>query len=400
MGTRCTDRSARLHDGEFVANDVTRHVPTTVQCMLWGKAAGRCEFAGCNKPLWKSPVTQESVNIAQKAHIYSFSKAGPRGRRGLHRAQINDVGNLMLVCHGCHRKLDKEKDGGRYTAALLQQWKHSHERRVETVTGIAADKRSHLLLYGANIGAHSGSLSYQQTAGALFPRRYPASDTPIQLSTVNSSFLDRDPEFWSIEAQNLARKVQQRVRERIATGEIDHLSVFALAPQPLLLFLGTMLGDIVPCDLYQLHREPAGWEWPPDDIQAPKFDVARRGGTTGPPALAVAVSGTITPDRITAVLGESADIWIISVPAPHNDIIKTRGQLAQFRSLARRVFDDIKAARGPNTMLHVFPAAPISIAVELGRVRMPKADMPWRIYDQVNGRGGFVPAVDIPYGDD
>jgi len=51
-------------------------------------------------------------------------------------------------------------------------------------------------------------------------------------------------------------------------------------------------------------------------------------------------------------------------------------------------------------MLHVFPAMPVSLAVELGRVRMPKADMPWLVYDQVNARGGFVRALTIPDGEE
>lgn len=38
---------------------------------------------------------------------------------------------------------------------------------------------------------------------------------------------------------------------------------------------------------------------------------------------------------------------------------------------------------------------PVATAIELGRVRMPKADMPWRIYDQVNDSGGFIPALEI-----
>jgi hypothetical protein len=75
--------------------EVSRHIAVAVQCMLWGKAAGRCEFAGCNVPLWKSSVTQEPVNIAQKAHIYSFSSEGPRGHDGVDA--INSIENLILV---------------------------------------------------------------------------------------------------------------------------------------------------------------------------------------------------------------------------------------------------------------------------------------------------------------
>jgi hypothetical protein len=90
-------RFTTIEPSVAILRDITRYVPQHVQCMLWGKAAGRCEFAGCNTPLWKSPVTQEQVNIAQKAHIYSFSSDGPRGNIGISRDQLRDIGNLILV---------------------------------------------------------------------------------------------------------------------------------------------------------------------------------------------------------------------------------------------------------------------------------------------------------------
>src|SRR5438094_8994664 len=93
--------------------EVTRRISDPIQCMLWGRAAGRCEFAGCNKPLWKSSVTQEQVNTAQKAHIYSFSAGGPRGNRGIAKEDLNSLTNLLLVCHECHQKIDDKPDGGR-----------------------------------------------------------------------------------------------------------------------------------------------------------------------------------------------------------------------------------------------------------------------------------------------
>jgi len=386
-------------NGRSVATpqDVTRHVPTNVQCMLWGKAAGRCEFAGCNKPLWKSTVTQEQVNVAQKAHIYSFSSDGPRGNARIPSDGLNDLGNLMLVCHQCHQKIDAEQDGGRYTAALLQQMKTGHEERIELVAGIAPERKSHILLYGANVGDHSSPLSYQEAASALFPDRYPAADSPIELNTVNSSFSDRDEDFWAIEAENLQRKFSQRVRERLATGDIDHLSVFALAPQPLLILLGSLLGDIVPAHVYQRHREPPTWHWPATAF-TPAFEVREPATASGPPALVLALSATVTSDRVTSVLGPDVSIWTVTVPTPHNDVTKSREQLSQLRSLLRRLLDQIKAAHGQTTPLHVFPVASVSAAIEFGRIRMPKADMPWRIYDQVNALGGFISVLSIPNG--
>lgn len=382
--------------GEHVATprDVTRYVPRNVQCLLWGRAAGRCQFSGCNKPLWKSTVTQEQVNTAQKAHIYSFSSEGPRGHAVASSSQLNGLGNLMLVCHQCHRKIDGEPDGGRYAAALLQAMKAEHEARVERVTGIAPSRKSHVLLYGANVGDHSSPLNYQEAAAALFPIRYPAADVPIELSTISSSFSDRDTEFWQVEAENLRRKFSHRVRERQAVGDIDHLSVFAVAPQPLLILLGTLLGDIVPVDVYQRHREPTSWNWPSTST-TPAFVVQEPAAATRIPALVLALSATVTQDRIAAVLGRETSIWTVTVPTPHNDVVRAPEQLAHLRSLLRPMLDRIKAEHGQSTLLHVFPVAPLSAAIEFGRVRMPKAEMPWRIYDQVNALGGFVPALDI-----
>lgn len=372
----------------------SRRVASPVQNMLWGRAAGRCEFAGCNKPLWKSSVTQERVNIAQQAHIYAFSAKGPRGHVRTPPALLNDIDNLMLVCHECHQKIDRHKDGGRYTAPLLQQMKAQHEARIHRITGILPGRKSHILLYGANIGEHGSPLVYEDAASALFPRRYPATDVPISLSVVNSPSSDRDADYWSSESKILERAFDHAVRERIRHGDIQHLSVFALAPQPLLVLLGVMLGDISDVDVYQRRREPATWEWTTKSERI-SFGIDEPADRTGIPALILALSATVTSDRVTSVLGQCTSIWRLTTPTPHNDLITSRNHLAELRRVLRTLLDRIKSAHGQTTPVHIFPAVPVSVAVELGRVRMPKADSPWVLYDQVNARGGFVRALDI-----
>jgi len=374
--------------------EVTRYISQPVSNMLWGLAAGRCEFAGCNKALWKSSVTQERVNIGQRAHIWSWSSGGPRGNDGVDAPQLNSLENLMLVCHDCHKKLDQRRDGGRYSAELLQQWKASHEARIELVTGVDPSRRSHVLLYGTNVGAHSSPLSFQRAACALFPDRYPAEAQPITLGMINSAWRDRDAEFWGIEEKNLRRQFDEKVRPRLAIGDIQHISVFGLAPQPLLIVLGSLLTDIVPADVYQLRREPQGWKWgnATNDI---KFIVNRPTEPNGQPALVLSLSATITADRIRKVLGEEASIWEMTLSLPHNDWLQSQNQLRAFREALRPLLDQIKAIHGQMTPLHIFPAMPVASAIELGRVRMPKADTPWCIYDQLNDSGGFIPTLNI-----
>ncbi len=377
-----------------MVTEVTRTIKDSVARLLWGKAAGRCMFTGCNKPLWKSSTTQEQANIAQKAHIYSFSENGPRGNAGIKKKDINELSNLLLVCHECHVEIDKEMDGGRYSVEVLRKMKLAHEQRVERVTGIDLDKSSHIVLYGIGVGDFNSPLTYNKTAPSLFPERYPAEDRAINLGTIDSADKEIDPQFWTNEERSLTRKFNERVKTRLADGSINHLSVFAIAPQPLLVRLGTLLTDIAEVDVYQRHREPQTWDWL-DEIDDFGYVVNEPTAVLGKPVLLLSLSATVTRDRITAILGDDISIWKVTIADPNNDFLKSKNQLARFRATIRPLVDKIKALYGQNTLLHVFPVAPLSIAVELGRIRQPKADMPWRIYDEVTQLGGFIPAIEI-----
>lgn len=363
--------------------------------MLWGKAAGRCQFSGCNKQLWKCPVTQETVNIAQRAHIYAFSSRGPRGNDGIPKDELNELENLMLACHACHKEIDKRKDGGRYPVELLKRWKHEHERRVEVVTGICPTKSSEVVLFGSNIGEHHSPLVFADAAQALFPTHYPANDRPIELSMRHSMSEVAKSDFWQVESKNLQRQFDRKVRELIEEGHATHFSIFGLAPQPLLIQLGTHFCDIPAADVYQRHREPQpSWNWP-EQANPIEFVVERPDATNASPALVIALSAPVARDRIQSVLGPDVSIWTVTVVNPENDLIKSREHLRRFRTAIRSLLDEIKQQHGQTTPLHVFPVCAVSTAIEFGRVRMPKAHMPWVVYDQVNQLGGFVEAINI-----
>jgi hypothetical protein len=109
----------------------------------------------------------------------------------------------------------------------------------------------------------------------------------------------------------------------------------------------------------------------------------------------LALSATVTDERIFAALGRDAVIWAIEAEPPHNDVMKRPSDLAEFRRLVRSTFNAIKAARGERATINVFPALPVSAAVEVGRVWMPKADLPLLIYDQNRKLNGFSPTLAI-----
>ena len=372
----------------------TRDISDTTQNLLWGRAAGRCQFESCNRILSRVPATQATRNLAEKAHIYAFSRGGPRADDAWPVELLNDVENLLLACHDCHVMIDRADGPDRYSAAMLMEMKRRHELRVEIATGIAPNLGSHVLTYGTFVGQHQALPSFDDAAAALFPERFPAAATMIELGNRTGSQRDHDEAFWIEQRRELEYQYDRHVRAPIEQGEISHLSVFALAPQPLLVQLGVLMGDITAADTFQRHREPAGWAWPSDATPL-AFEVSEPSCHDGAPALVLSVSATITPDRITRILGEDACIWTVRVPEPHNDIVKERRALSAFRQAVRKVLDRMKAQHGHTTPIHVFPALPVSLATEFGRVRMPKADAPWVLYDEQQSRGGFVPAFTL-----
>lgn len=397
QGTR-RKRGTAARSGQARAKDViqvlTRDIRSAVQNLLWGRAAGRCQFENCNRILSRVPATQATRNIAEKAHIYAFSRGGPRADGAWPAKLLNNVENLLLVCHDCHVNIDKGDGPERYTAAVLMEMKRRHEQRIEIATGIAPNLSSHVLTYGTFVGAHQALPTFDDAAAALFPARVPAAATIIELGRRSGSQRDHDDAFWLEQRRELAYEFERQVRAPLARGDITHLSIFALAPQPLLIQLGILLGDITPADTFQRHREPPGWAWPPEGTPVP-FEVSGPARGDGTPALVLAVSATVTSDRIARVLGDDAAVWTITVANPHNDLVKAREVLSAFRTEVRTVLDRMKAQHGHTTPIHVFPALPVSLAIELGRARMPKADAPWVVYDEQQSRGGFVPAFTL-----
>ena len=98
--------------------------------MLWGIAAGRCEFAGCNERLVEITRYAGTGERSREGTYLFVSEWRSSWKSGIAPGDLNDLKNLMLVCHGCHRKIDQTRDGGRYSVRLLQQMKAAHEQRI------------------------------------------------------------------------------------------------------------------------------------------------------------------------------------------------------------------------------------------------------------------------------
>lgn len=369
-------------------------IPQRIQSAVWARAGGRCEYRGCNVDLVGDLIAGKDGGLfGFIAHIVADSVKGPRGDERRSPELAADLGNLMLLCHRHHKLVDVDEVASHPEEVLLAM-KEEHETRIATNTGISAEYASHVLRFGATIGPNEALLSTQAIFAAMPPQRHPATRQTIDLELLNQVFRDDEPEYWAIQKRNLDQLFREKVQGRIERQEIKHLSVFALAPQPLLIELGRLIYDIVPTTVHQRHREPETWNWqrdrPPLD-----FVVSRPPeNASGPIALKIAVSGVVNEDRIVAILGDDAAIWSITVADPGNDVVRRPEDLSAFRRTLRAVYGELQARYGESTLLHLFPAMPASLAVETGRVWMPKVNLAMKIYDHVRNVG-FVPTFTI-----
>lgn len=364
-----------------------------VKIDLWRASGGRCQFNNCNTPLWIHTASKGQMNKSYIAHIYAFSKGGARYDEVKSPLLEKEFSNLMLVCDECHRTFDDKTKEIEYSADRLIAMKKAHEERIELLTGIAPDMRSHVLLFGARIGQNASPLQFQSAIQAILPNYYPSMPRPVEIG-MQSALEDHTEGYWLAEEENLMARFKSEVEYLKGKHETQHFSIFGLAPQPLLIKLGTLLIDLYDAEVYQLHREPTTWKWL-DHEQDVDHQILPASTDHKVVALKFELSATITDDRIKNTLGEECSIWSITHSNPNNDYLKSRLHLQDFRQITRRALSQIKAHHGEDTIIHVFPAMPVSTAIDLGRVWMPKADLPMIIYDQNRRNGGFIKTLKI-----
>ena len=353
-------------------------IPAKVKQNLWFAAHGRCEFRGCNKRLDISGVSMDKCNISNYAHIIGDSPDGPRGCE--HSQELaTSPDNLILLCPECHKLVDNEGTE-KYTVEILKEMKKEHEDRIDRVTAIQPAMKTLIVTYRPKIRFDQPFFSKDVLHNCIFPERYPATSEPIEIQMKNSSLNDIDSEFWTTESLQMQRVCNERVFPYLDNAEVPHISLFAMGPQPLLVKLGTILNDKYSVRVYQKHRVPDTWRWL-DDAAKNDITLIRPEKQHKDPVLVIALSAEAIKERVKCQLGDSHSIWTITCTTPDNDMMKTLYQFEQFNRIARQAMDEIKTTHKEAETLKIFMAAPASCAVELGRIRMPKADLKWEVYD-------------------
>lgn len=364
-------------------------IPFTTKLILVGEAAGMCEFPGCGKRLFEDWITKKRMNNTNFAHIIADSPDGPRGDKKLSKKLCSDICNLMLLCPDHHKYIDSPEGVKEFTVTKLRKIKQQHEERIRYMTSVCSAEPSTILIYVADINSKTCPIDYKQAESTIFPERYPARETPILISMKHPGEFEKDQDFWKDELKNLEYNFQLNIETPIKQGDIKHLSVFALAPMPLLVKLGTLLSDIKDVDTYQLHREPRTWKWQSAERKC-IFKVERPDKHEGrKPVLIFSLSSNITKRAQSYYKPADISSWVITIDNPNNDYLRSKKQLSEFRKVVRSVLEDINkhSSEGP---IDIYMAMSNACAVDFGRVWMSKADRHLVLHDYYDGKDNEI----------
>ncbi len=362
---------------------------------LFVRAGGRCEF--CNRTVVEHHFTKRLGVYGQQAHIVAYREYGPRGQDGPRPRDIDAIENLMLLCPDCHIEIDNHPSA--YPRAALEKMKRDHERRIDIVTGLAPESRSHVIMLRAPIRGKHVAIPKGDAFEALRPR-YPVHRewTEIDLSGLREA--PETPEFVKVAVCQIDREVKFALAVGGPVEAAGHVSVFGLAPIALLARLGAAIGDKVPTDVFQRHRDTEDWRWKPDDFAPPVRYVhgwVRKAQRGAPVALVLSLSGKIHLESLPGETAEHHAIYGMTLddvtPAP--TFLNCRRDVEAFRRAYHEAQSQIADEHGDDVELNLFPAVPAPIAILCGRERLPKPRPPMRIYDFDHARGGFNYQLEI-----
>lgn len=367
-------------------------IPIDVKRELWFDAHGRCEM--CNEPLYRDGLTMMDVNLGEYAHIIADSPNGPRGDATESEELAKDKSNLILLCKKHHKVIDAKGGVKMFGVERLREIKKAHEDRIELVTSIPPLNKTLIVCYTPKVGDRQPVIKDITTYETIMPEFYPMTYEPLRLEASNVPYDDSKQKYWDFHPDILKENFRNKIEPIIQ--ETSHITLFAFAPQPLLTLLGTLFGDMYDVEVLQKHREPDTWKWvdTESDYSNP-FKVIEPGDKTKEPAIIFAISGTEIIERVNKQFYDTLSCWIVTCDTPDRDMLKKREQLSQFRSLTRKLINNINTLALGQT-IKIFPAMPIACAIELGRIRLPKSDNPWLMYDFPNFEGSkYVETIKI-----
>ena len=219
--------------------------------MLFAKAAGRCQLEGCNKSVLFDEVTLKTYNKSNVAHIVAASPLGARGDAVRSYELSDKLSNLMLLCPDHHKLIDDHED--EYPEERLLQMKARHEQAIAEQCDLIYKEPSEMVFLQSPIKGHVPvKIDARQCADAVMPNKRVASVGGRRIKVeIEGDY--HSQAFWDSAVKMLERRYGLLVDAIWEEEANAHFSVFPIAPIPLIIKLGHMMGDKAGVDRYSHH---------------------------------------------------------------------------------------------------------------------------------------------------
>jgi len=366
---------------EILISKVKRKIDPAVRVLLFAVAAGRCEV--CNKSVIKDLFTNKDIIWGEIAHIYAFHEGGARAKKD--KLHDNDIRNLLLACPDCHEKIDKNGLAKYYSPEYLKRAKIEHEQRVRTATSFGNNRQTKILKMLANISNEIVKVGDGDIVNALMSEKLcPCEDKFEEIDYTSVSGLGNGA-YWRSKMQEIEQKLN-KFHSDLERNKIDHVSIFAIGPIPLLICLGWKLNNKVKTKIFQRHRDGESWAWNKGTAIA-KYDfrIVNKGKRVEKVALLLSLSGSIDKNLLPEAVKKDYYVYELSVkPTPNYNFLRTEKDLFNFEKEYTTAVSFIKSKHKGLKSIELFPAIPAPVAVVCGRSLNKNADPSLKIFNSFN----------------
>lgn len=373
---------------------------------IWVRSGGRCAF--CNTYLLRSDLTLRPVLLGEVAHNAAASDGGPRAVPNMTAKERNSADNLLLLCGLHHPDSDKRVQLDLLTRDQVRRLKEEHERRVFEATDTVRRAPTVLLRMQGHIRGATVDLGIEAATEAALrsSNRFPELALSFDRRGVEIDLrhVAGEPaagqDYYGAATARIDEVIAQRLRPAVERGPLPHLSVFAFARFPLLVYLGSRLDDSLEVEVFQRHRSSQNWVWPDPSDDDPGFVVRcqdppdDRDGFPDEAVLIVNASGTIHRSELPS---DAADLPVFLIELDgdrHTDSVRSRAVRDGFEQALREMLGQLERTHKTVRRLHVFAAAPVSVGVALGRAVGWGIHPDLLVYDRL-GDHTYAPTLEI-----
>lgn len=378
-------------------------------------AAWRCQFSGCGKDLRRHAATGAPNRSSYFAHIIAASPNGPRGDPVLSLQRSAEIANILMLCDECHRRIDRE-DPDSFDVDFLRRMREQSIAEVRRLlTALQYPDALPVVIMG-NVTGQSPHFETREAEEAMWTRRLRMT-VGHPHAFFENGWNQHDPHsqaYWSSLFHGVEGELPQLkklLRTPNAGSGTTPLAVFALHGTSVLVLAGRVFGEAAAASIFQFRRdrprEKEGGRWGYDAGAMPAHPTKYSLSSVKDPepgddeaALIVALTFDLANERLGQAVYENGAfvmpaLRLTASGALSADVLESSADLDEVSQLlgdaVRTLQDDWKVK-----MVHLFVAAPASVAFKVGQKLQARHHAVFRCYEAERGaQSEYKPTIEL-----